>query len=89
MTKEDKVKVLELALEILENKHQIKASFICVAVESAASELGLRNDENAIKLIPELLKYKPDDKKSNYTWFPVEEREKRIDILKEIIENLK
>ena len=89
MTKEDKVKVLELALEILENKHQIKASFICVAVESAASELGCHNGKNATELIPELLKYKPDDKKSNYTWFPVEEREKRINILKEIIENLK
>lgn len=88
MTKADKIKVLELSVYILEDKHRIKASFMCVAIESAASELGLRDEKNACELIPELLKYKPSDKKHWNCWFPVEEREKRINILKEVIKNL-
>ena len=92
----DKIRILELAIRMLKNESSVrmdnsyfKVSFMCVAIESAASELGCRNGKTAIKLIPELLKYKPEDKKQSNAWFPVKEREKRINILKEILEDLK
>lgn len=85
MTKANKIKILKLAIDILDDKHTIKSSFMCAAIEFAASELGLRDEKNA----SELLKYKPSDKKHWNCWFSIEEREKRINILKKVIEDLK
>ena len=97
ITKNDKLKILSLALDILKGDYKtgfsvirmVEIRFMCIAIESAASELGLRNDKTAVQLIPELLKYKPANKEPWEMWFPTEELEKRINIIKEIINDLK
>ena len=54
--------------------------FICPTVELVL------NVPNAIKSIPELLDYKPDDRKPHYAWWYGDEegKQQRIKVLKEL-----
>jgi hypothetical protein len=46
------------------------------------------SNEVLLGTFPEILEYKPEDKSIANTWWPSDERDKRIRVLEEIIEKL-
>lgn len=65
-----------------------KIQFICVAIETFLPHYEDKKKEvKAYQAIPELLEYKPKDRKPNNHWFTIDEEgmEKRKSILLELI----
>lgn len=84
LSKADGLRVLIRAYHLIKNRHE---SFICVAIVEAADMLGLAHDDDlAYELIPELRMFKPIDKHLNSFWFDWDERDKRLCILKTLID---
>ena len=79
LTNKEKYEVVSKALKSIETG---KTIFICTTLEVILS-VGVNE---MFKMIPELLEYKPEDKKSKYTWWLNDENGKneRIKVLKEL-----
>lgn len=95
LTKEQKIKVLKLALEKFETSPS-KTKFICSTVLYVLFDLKYAISESeyeyniSLKLIPELLKYKPKNKHERSSWFTMTEdsKKKRINIIKKTIKDI-
>lgn len=79
MDNAEKKQLLENAIKTLISE---KRTYICTAI-------GYYTDLHPFNLFPELLKYKPENKQPDYTWWPCNEEYKklRISILEEIKKN--
>jgi hypothetical protein len=78
MDNQQKYKVVTRALGMIESGECV---FICPTIENI-----LVITKWAYKVIPELLEYKPVDKKPHYAWWPCDEngKQERIRVLKEL-----
>jgi len=78
MTKKEKYDVITKVLSQIESGEDL---FICPAIEFI-----IGGDKLAHKYIPELLEYKPKDKKPAYTWWRTDPdgKNERIRVLKEL-----
>jgi hypothetical protein len=88
----DKLKIVQLAKDIMLNREKYHIDFMCVAIERAAIILECSEDsQKGPDVIPEMLKYKPDGTKTNSPWFLVNEDgfKQRIEILDKLIEEFK
>jgi hypothetical protein len=97
LTKEQKLEVLEECIR----KHKVNTYYLCSLIaRSAHSAKMINNDEYrcnahstvAITLIPEFLRFKPEDKKIGEAWFGgiatgYEKRKEVLDELYELIKN--
>lgn len=85
LTKVQKIAILDRAIYLLETERE---PFMCTAIEMATCFVikgyGYSSGSFSINRFPELLKYKPMRLDECAGWFPIEETEKRINILKEI-----
>lgn len=79
LTNKEKYELISKALKSIETD---KTIFICTTLEGI---LGVNVNE-MFKIIPELLEYKPIDKKPKFTWWLNDEQGKneRIRVLKEL-----
>lgn len=79
-----KSEVFSKALLLIESG---KNYFMCTAIENV---MGIGAGK-AYKIFPEILEFKPTDIKRDSVWFggPIEGREKRIEVLKTLIEKYK
>lgn len=89
LNKEQKVAILSKAIELMELKKQF---YMCTSIEMATHLVieGYDYESCFLSVIrfPELLKYKPDCIIGKDPWFSVDEKWKRINILKEIKEEI-
>lgn len=78
MDNQEKYKVVTRALALIESDECV---FICPTIENI-----LCLTKGAYKAIPELLEYKPVDKKPHYAWWMCDEygKSERIRVLKEL-----
>ena len=84
LSKADGLRVLTEAYDSIKNYSE---SCMCIAIVESADMLGLAHDDNlAYELIPELRMFKPIDKQLNSFWFNWNERDKRLCILKTLID---
>jgi len=92
LTVEQKLEVVKKAIEILKSHEN---DFMCTAIELATSRLYcdepfFNKKLKGYELIPEIIDFKPADKKINSAWwFPNESnRQIRIDVLDIVIVDL-
>lgn len=84
LSEADGLRVLTEAYDSIKNYSE---SCMCIAIVKSADMLGLAHDDDlAYELIPELRMFKPIDKHLNSFWFDWDERDKRLCILKTLID---
>ena len=84
LSKADGLRVLTKAYDSINNYSD---NCMCIAIVESADMLGLAHDDDlAYELIPELRMFKPIDKHLNSFWFNWDERDKRLYILKTLID---
>lgn len=84
LSKADGLRVLTEAYDSIKNYSE---NCMCIAIVESANMLGLSHDDDlAYELIPELRMFKPIDKNLNSFWFNLDERDKRLSILKTLID---
>lgn len=84
LSKADGLRVLTKAYDSIKNYSR---ECMCIAIVESADMLGLAHDDDlAYELIPELRMFKPIDKHLNSFWFNWDERDKRLCILKKLID---
>lgn len=93
MTKEDKIKIIDLATLRISDGFE---DFMCVAIERAFIDLNIARDNLEIFMIfPELKKHKPIHiTHLHYAWFiaakwSAQYKQKRIEILNSVLEEIK
>lgn len=84
LSKADGLRVLTEAYDSIKNYSE---NCMCIAIVESANMLGLSHDDDlAYELIPGLRMFKPIDKNLNSFWFNWDERDKRLSILKTLID---
>lgn len=84
LSKADGLRVLTEAYDSIKNYSE---NCMCIAIVESANMLGLSHDDDlAYELIPEFRMFKPIDKNLNSFWFNWDERDKRLSILKTLID---
>lgn len=85
LTNDQKIAVLERAVYLIQNGIR---DFMCIAIElELRSTYGIKS--KACDEVPELLKYKPPGTNEEAMWFHHRNKSIRIQILNEIIKELK
>ncbi len=85
LTNDQKIAVLERAVHFIQNGIR---DFMCTAIDlELRSTYGISS--NACDEIPELLKYKPPGIREGSVWFHSRDKSIRIQILNEIVKELK
>lgn len=93
----NKLEVVTLAKKILLKKNkntEHNVHFMCVAIEDAANSCGYVGNNSKLKgfeIIPEMLKYKPDNINNDCPWFNIDKEgmNQRLGILDKLIEEFK
>lgn len=84
LSRADALEVLRMARGFIEARQE---DFICIAIYEALNRKHIkRRWRSAIDLIPELDRYRPVGKRPLMAWWPIEERQTRLDILGDLID---
>lgn len=90
LSTKEKIETLEFALRKLEGN--AFNYWICNLVAQShrlRNTIDDINNTDAVILIPELLKYKPKDRSVDKGWFPADDYESRIKVVKSLLRTLK
>jgi len=83
MTDEKRIEILKKAKEKFVDGW---TGFICVTLYHLLEAKSLKE---VFKIFPELLKYKPKNKRKNQSWWDGEDRKSRIKVLNSMIKEIK
>jgi hypothetical protein len=82
LSRADGLNVLRDAYDLIRDE---KENFMCLAIKSAGIMHGVGRGVSAIEMIPELDLFRPCGKSPGDAWFPIENRDERLRILKRLI----
>lgn len=92
LTKEQKLKAVKKAYNIFKKGRTSESKFMCLCLAYGIDKVvgdGINTSSmEAIRLIPEVLKYKPEHKDVGSAWWELGEKEPRIEAFKSLIKDL-